>query len=135
MTARIVTTATLSVIAALLSTPVSAQDGLLARASVPISISTSTTTQLVALAAGQPIYVLSWDVVTAGSGTFQLVYGTGTSCATGQNTLTGAYPMAAQTVITRGSGNGVILVVPAGNALCVVTVGAVQYSGSLSYVQ
>lgn len=103
--------------------------------SVAINISTSTTTQLVALAANQTIYVTSYDVVAGGTGTFQLEYGTGTTCGTGTTILTGAYPFVAQSVFAKGNGLGPVLIVPPGNALCAVTNAAVQYSGSLSYAQ
>lgn len=103
--------------------------------SVPINISTSTTTQLVALSGSTSIYVTSEDVIAGGTGTFQFVYGTGTACATGQQPLTGAYPLTAQAGLAKGDGAGTILKVPSGNALCAITVGAVQYSGAVSYLQ
>lgn len=103
--------------------------------SVPVNISTSTTTQLVALSGTTQVRVTSYDVMAGGTGTFQLVSGTGTACATGQQPLTGAYPLTAQAGIAKGSGIGTILKAPAGNAVCAVTVGAVQYSGSLSFQQ
>lgn len=103
--------------------------------SVPINISTATTTQLVALSGSTQVRITSWDVIAGGTGTFQLVYGTGTACATGQNPLTGAYPLTAQAGEAKGSGIGTILKTPAGQAVCAVTVGAVQYSGSLSFQQ
>jgi hypothetical protein len=103
--------------------------------SVPISISTSATTQLVALSGSTQVRITSFDVVAGGTGTFQLVYGTGTNCGTSQNPLTGAYPLTAQAGIAKGSGIGTILKAPAGQAVCAVTVGAVQYSGSLSEQQ
>jgi hypothetical protein len=106
-----------------------------ASASVPIGISTATTTQLVALASGQVIHVTSWDVVAGGTGTFRLVYGTGTNCGTGTTNLTGAYPFIANAGIAKGTGLGPVLTVPAGNALCAVTTAAVTMDGSLSYTQ
>lgn len=105
------------------------------QASVPIVISTSATTQLVALQSGQSIYVTSWDVISAGSGTIQLVYGTGTNCVTGQGNVTGVYTLGTNVGLTKGSGAGAVLVVPQGNALCATTVGAVVYGGSLSYAR
>lgn len=105
------------------------------QASVPIIISTSTTTQLVALQSGASIYVTSWDVISAGTGTIQLVYGTGTNCATGQGNVTGVYTLGTNVGLTKGTGTGAILVVPSGNALCATTVGAVVYGGSLSYAR
>lgn len=106
-----------------------------ASASAPINVSTATTTQLVALSASTKIYVTSFDVIAGGAGNITFVYGTGTNCGTGQTALTGAYPLTAQAGIAKGSGIGPILVVPAGNALCVLTSAAVQMSGSVSYTQ
>lgn len=106
-----------------------------ANASVPIGISTATTTQLVALSSGQVIHVTAWDVIAGGTGTFRLVYGTGTNCGTGTTNLTGAYPLIANAGISKGGGLGPILVVPAGNALCATTSAAVTMDGSVSYTQ
>lgn len=103
--------------------------------SVAISISTATTTQLIALSSGKNIFVSSWNVISGGTGNFTLVYGTGTNCGTGTTSLTGAYPLIAQAGISVGSGLGITLVVPRGNALCATTSAAVQMSGSVSYVQ
>jgi hypothetical protein len=103
--------------------------------SVPINISTATTTTLVPLSAGKLIYVSAWDVIANGTGNFTLEYGTGTNCAGGTTLLTGAYPLVAQFGISKGSGIGVIYPIPASNGLCAVTSAAVQYSGSVSYTQ
>lgn len=104
-------------------------------ASVPITISTATTTQLVALQPLQSIYVTAVDIIAAGTGTIQFVYGTGANCGTGQKNVTGSYSLTAQVGFTKGTGNGVLWVVPPGNALCVVTGNNVGMPGSLSYAQ
>lgn len=109
--------------------------GIQASASVAISQASAATVQIVALASGQKIYVTSFNVMSAGTGNFSLVYGTGTNCGTGTTALTGAYPLIAQSGISTGNGLGTILFVPSGNALCVTSSAAVQMSGSLSYVQ
>ena len=103
--------------------------------SVPITISTATTTQLVALKAGQSIYVTAVDIIAAGTGNIQFVYGTGTNCGTGQGNVTGNYQLIAQVGFTKGNGSGVLWVVPAGNALCAVTSANVSMPGSLAYAQ
>lgn len=103
--------------------------------SVPINISTATTTQLVAASGSAAIYVTSYDVVAGGTGNFTLEYGAGSNCGTGTTPLTGPYPLTAQSGIAKGSGIAAILKVPAGNALCALTSAAVQMSGSLSYQQ
>jgi len=104
-------------------------------ASVAINISTATTTQLVALSAGQAIYVTAYNVIAGGTGNITLVYGTGSNCGTGTTSLTGAYNLTAQAGVAFGSGVGAVLVVPAGNALCATTSAAVQMSGSVAYAQ
>ena len=103
--------------------------------SVPISISTATTTQLVALSGSTKIYVTAWDVIAAGTGNIQLEYGTGTNCGTGTTALTGSYNLTAQAGIAKGNGLAAVLVVPAGNALCALTSAAVGMYGSVSYTQ
>lgn len=104
-------------------------------ASAAISVSTATTTQLVAISGTTKIYVTSYDVIAAGTGNITFVYGTGSSCGTGTTSLTGAYNLTAQAGVAKGNGQGAVLVVPAGNALCVTTSAAVQMSGSVSYQQ
>ena len=106
-----------------------------AGASVAINISTAVTTQLVALSAGKVIHVTEWNAMAGGTTNLTFEYGTGTLCATGTTVLTGAYPLTAQQGAAPGGGLGPILVVPAGNALCVVNSAAVQVSGSLAYSQ
>lgn len=103
--------------------------------SAPINISTATTTQLIALSGSTKIYITSFDVIAGGTGNFQLVYGTGSNCGTGQNPLTGAYNLTAQAGIAKGNGAGAILVTPAGQAVCAITSAGVQMSGSISSQQ
>lgn len=113
-----------------------------ANASVPISISTATTTQLVPASGSARIYVTAWDVVASpasagasGASTIKLEYGSGTNCATGVTALTGAYTLAAYSVIARGTGLAPLFVVPPGDALCAVTSGPAPINGSVSYTQ
>ena len=103
--------------------------------SIAISISTATTTQLIALSGTTKIYVTALDIIAAGTGNIQFEYGTGTNCGTGTTVLTGNYNLVAQTGVSKGMGLGPVLVVPAGNALCAVTSAAITYSGSLAYTQ
>lgn len=100
-----------------------------------INVSTATTTQLVALSSGQVIHVASLSVIAGGTGNITFVYGTGASCGTGTTSLTGAYPLIANAGLSVGGGLGAVLVVPAGNALCVTTSAAVQMSGHVTYTQ
>ncbi len=107
----------------------------LTQASVPIAVTTNTTTQLVALKSGQSILVTAVAVISSGTGDIQFVAGTGTNCATGQTTLTGNIPLTAQVGFAPGSGIGVILVVPKSQALCIVTDQSVNMEGWLAYAQ
>lgn len=106
--------------------------------SVPINVSVASTTQLIAATTGQVIYVTHFDF-TNGTGTADNVtfeYGTGTSCGTGTTVLSGPYGTGADMAGTSaGAGIGPIMIVPAGNALCILTSAAVQVSGVLSYTQ
>lgn len=115
--------------------PAATQTLIQATASVPITIATGTTTQIVALAAGKSIYVTGWNVVAAGTANFSLVYGTGTNCGTGTTALTGVYNLTAQSGLAFGGGLGPVLVTPVGQALCEVDSTTVQMSGSVAYAQ
>lgn len=106
-----------------------------ANATAAINVSTATTTQLVALSSGQVIHVTAASVISAGTGNITFVYGTGTNCGTGTTSITGAYPLIANSGLSIGSGLGPVFVVPAGNALCVTTSAAVQMSGHVAYTQ
>jgi hypothetical protein len=106
--------------------------------SVPIQISTATTTQLVAAVGSTQIYVTAWDVLANSAGGLMLVYGTQTTkpCDTRATPLTGLYNFSAQSGISRGGSVQALYVIPPGNSLCVVTSGAsVSLAGSLSYTQ
>lgn len=116
-----------------------------AKSSVSVSITSATTTQLVALASGQQVYVCNWNFTINSSATTAAAvafeYGTGASCGTGTTALTGA--MGTENTAT---GPGILLVngpsagtsfsTPIGNALCVVTTGtAVALHGQVTFVQ
>lgn len=103
--------------------------------SVPISVAAATTTELVAVVTGKLIYVTHFNFMASNTNNVKLVYGTGTNCGTGQQNLTGAYPLIAQAGISAGIGLGAILFVPVNNALCITTSGASLVAGSLAFVQ
>jgi hypothetical protein len=105
-----------------------------AGASVVVQPNTATTTQIVGLVASNGIAVTSFDGV-APSGTWQLVYGTGTACATGTTNASIVYTGNGQQQGVGGSGLGPVIIVPTGNELCVVTSAAVQYSIRVAYSQ
>lgn len=104
-------------------------------ASVPITISTATTTRLVLGVTGQSIYVTAVDIIAGGTGSIQFVAGTGSTCGTGTVNISGNYALVAQTGFTKAAGNGVVWVIPSGFSLCVTTSANVGMPGSLSYAQ
>ena len=106
--------------------------------SVPIAISSATTTQLVALASGQTIFVCGFSLTMVGATeTIQFEYGTGASCGTGTTTLTGAFAdgTASDIAFSYGGGEMTIFATASANALCAVTTGTVSIQGVLTFVQ
>lgn len=102
-------------------------------ASVPITITTATTTRLVTGISNKSIYVTAVDVIAAGTGNIQFIAGTGATCGTGTVNITGNYSLIAQVGFTKAAGNGVVWVIPQNLSLCAVTSAAVGMPGSLSY--
>lgn len=104
-------------------------------ASVPITITTQTTTLLVTNTdTTKQIYVTAVDVIASGTGNIQFTAGTGSTCTGGTPVnITGNYNLTAQVGFTKAAGNGVVWVVPRGFNLCAVTSAAVGMPGSLSY--
>jgi hypothetical protein len=108
---------------------------------VKISATTAATTELVALAAGQIIYVcdfsLSISQVVTTANTIKFVYGTGVACATGTTDITGAFGSGGITAGAPITISGKGLKTAAANALCITTtIGATAFfSGHISYIQ
>lgn len=111
------------------------------KSTVAINISSATTTQLVALSGTTIVYVCG-GVAVGGAGTnpsFELEYGTGSTCGTGTTVLTGAM---ATGVTVSTTAPGPIIPIPAGpktaagNALCAVTGGtSPNFQGYITFVQ
>lgn len=102
-------------------------------ASVPITISTATTTRLIIGVSNQSIYITSISLISTGTGNVQFIAGTGATCGTGTVNITGNYNLTAQVGFTIGVGAGAVLVVPVNLSLCAVTSAAVGMPGSISY--
>lgn len=103
--------------------------------SVPISVSASGDTELVALTTNQIVYLCGYDVIAAGTVNVTLVYGTGSNCATGKTSLTGAYPLVANSGLARANAGYPQTKGAVSNAVCITLSGAVQVSGMLTYVK
>lgn len=96
----------------------------------PISVSASGNTELVALTAGQTIYIC--DVVLSANGTVTatLIYGTGTACGTGETNML-PQDLTAQVGYTGSFGGR--LKGAAANAVCIDLSGAVAVKGMITY--
>lgn len=110
--------------------------------SVAIAQASAATTELVALTAGQNIYVCGFVVTqlgAAGPPTFKFVRGTGTNCGTGTADLTGVFNGSATagaiTTVAYGSGLGAVIVGAAGNALCITSTTTSPQAGVLTYAK
>lgn len=95
----------------------------------PVNISTATTTQIIPLSGSLVTYVLYNTIKAYGTGNFTWVYGTGTNCGTGTTALGGVNNMIANYGWTEGNGAAPVMIVPAGQALCITTSAAIQISG------
>lgn len=95
-------------------------------------------TQLVALTAGQTIYVCSFVLTAEATVDARLVTGTGTACATGTTPITGNFAFSTTTGmlgVANGSGLGMVTKGLVANALCVQTSAGVQVNGQVSYAK
>lgn len=101
--------------------------------SAPISVSASGDFQLVALTGGKQVHVCAYNLLANGSTAATLEYGTGSNCATGKTSITGAYPLTAQTGLSAGSGLGQLFAAPVSNAVCINNGSAQTVSGLITY--
>ena len=106
------------------------------KSSVAIAVTSSTTTQLVALTTGQAIYVCGGEMsLTGTTPTALFEYGTSTDC-TGTHALTGAVQPTSGSMIPFGSGSGVQFKTAVSNGLCLVTGGTTTFAeGWMVYVK
>lgn len=104
-------------------------------------MTTATTTQIVALAAGQKVRVCGYALqgsTTATATTVKLVYGTGTACATGAVALTPTWNFPASSTslpFNEGGAVGEIFSSIASNALCATSSAAGTVNIRVTYAQ
>lgn len=101
-----------------------------ATTTLPINISTATTTELIPLVSGKVIVAYP-VVISGGTDNLTFEYGSGTACATGTTVLTGAMGL----FTGGGLASPIALYVPAGKALCALTSAPIQLSGYVSFNQ
>lgn len=108
------------------------------RTSGTLSTNTSGNTQLVSLTSMQTIYLCDFDLIVADDVVVQVIYGTGSACATGETDLA-TYRFTADgtfsTGIVRPGGGQVQMQTAASNALCLELSGAVQTDFNYVYVK
>lgn len=100
-----------------------------------LALPATTTTQIVALSGSTKTYVTSAVVLAGGTVNVTFKYGTGSNCGTGTTTLNGPWPLTAQAGFSKGSGLGAVMIVPAGQALCITTDASVTGGVDLTYQQ
>lgn len=109
--------------------------------SVAISQASATTTELVALTAGQSIYVCGWDINVigaAGPPTWKLVYGTGANCGTGTTDLGGLHNSTTVTTAIEHfelASESYLLKGLVSNAVCITTTTTTPQRGTLFYAK
>ncbi len=116
------------------------------KSTAPFNISSATTTSLIAPVTGANIYVCGFDLNQAGgTGTVVFEYGTGSTCGTGTQTITGPFTAnsaAGTTTNINAPNHGYTqfttttagALVPS-QRLCVLSTGTIVQSGYLTYVQ
>ena len=105
--------------------------------SVPVHITTATTTELVAASAGKTVYVCAYSLVAVGTGATTFKTGTkvSTACDTGATSITGS-PLFPTTTLVTTAGTHVQFAGASGGELCVTTAsGATSLDGFVDYVQ
>lgn len=105
-------------------------------AKVSVALAATVDAEIVALTAGQVIYICGWSATAAGTApTYRFIYGTGAVCATGLTALTGTYLPTVGQWMTTGQGSTIAKGATA-NALC-INVGGTSPSiqGVLTYVK
>jgi hypothetical protein len=109
---------------------------------VVVNQTSATTTQLVALTAGQSIYICGWSINVigaAGPPTWKLVTGTGAACASGTADLTGTYSSTTTTTAVEhfayGGGVGYVIKAPVSQAVCITSTTTSPQRGVLTYAK
>jgi hypothetical protein len=111
-----------------------------AKSSVSVSITTATTTQIVAASGTTAIYVCGYNIAsnsTATTNTFQFEFGTGGTCGAGTTVLSGAMANGVNAVSFNMSGGATLMKTTASQGLCIVsTVGTgPSIAGFVTFVQ
>lgn len=104
-------------------------------ATVNINVSSAATSVLITHSGTTSTYITHIHIISAGTTTATLEYGTGSLCASSTTTLDGPLSMLNVSGYTAGSGVGAVMIVPSGQDLCIVNSQAIQVGGAISYSQ
>lgn len=98
-----------------------------------INISSAVTQQIIPATSSKVNYITHIHIIVGGASNVSIVYGTGSNCASSQQTIDGPLPLTASTGYSAGSGVGAVLVIPSGQAVCITSSSAVQLGGAVSW--
>lgn len=114
----------------------------IATTAVPFSISSATTTQLIAASGSNKNYICSINLLAAGADNVALVEDDTSACASptagmaGGTTAASGWNFAANGGMAYGDGGHAVFITAATNRYtCLITSAAVQLSGTITYVQ
>lgn len=108
------------------------------QSSIDINVAAASTTELIALVAGDRVRICGFVLSGTGAatGSIQFLAGTGAACDTGASDLSGIMSLIKDTPMSYGGGLGKVFSTPVAEALCIKTVGAsFAVDGILSYGQ
>lgn len=101
--------------------------------SIQIVGTVAASTRIVTGAAGKRIYITALMLMpTTAAAVVTFTSGTGTNCGTNTANVTGAITFTTTEMLAWGTGNGALLVLPAGADLC-ITIAAQAAPGALAY--
>jgi hypothetical protein len=99
------------------------------------SVSASSTSAIVAASGSRRVRVCQATFGASAAGTFRFISGTGASCGTGTSNVTGAIPIALNSIYQAGTGVGMIMQSVAGDAFCIQTASSAAGEGYLTFAQ
>lgn len=105
------------------------------RSTAVYDAATNGSTVLVTGAATIQTFICGYQLVGGGTATVKFVYGTGTTCGTGETAITPAFSLLAQTVVSDNSPVWRGMRAPASNDVCIKTSAGVAIQALLFYVQ
>ncbi len=107
------------------------------KSSAVVTAPAASTTQIVTPTAGKVVYPCGWDISQATAiGTFQFISGTGATCGTVTQNMTGAFLTTLGIPNSYGGAASSIAPQPIGSGVCIVTAGAAaNAAGVFTFVQ